>query len=52
LSNHQDQDMRKNWWLHGLKFVLFVVVAFAALGAVVGMVRRCGRSASTQEQAP
>ena len=19
--------MRKNWWLHGLKFVLFVVVA-------------------------
>lgn len=27
--------MRKNWWLHGLKFVLFVVVALAALGAVV-----------------
>jgi hypothetical protein len=29
------QAMRKNWGLHGLKFVLFVVVALAALGAVV-----------------
>ncbi len=27
--------MRKYWWLHGLKFVAFVVVALAALGAVV-----------------
>ena len=27
--------MRKNWWLRGLKFVLFVVVALAALGVVV-----------------
>jgi hypothetical protein len=26
--------MRKNWWLHGLKFVLFVVVALAALAAL------------------
>ncbi len=27
--------MRKYWWLHGLKFVVFVVVALVALGAVV-----------------
>jgi len=27
--------MRKNWWLRGLKFALFVVVALAALSVVV-----------------
>ena len=27
--------MRKSWWLHGLKFVLFVVAAVLVLGAVV-----------------
>ena len=28
-------EMRKSWWLHGLKFVLFVVAAVLVLGAVV-----------------
>lgn len=27
--------MRKNWWIHGLKFAAFVVVAVAVVGAVV-----------------
>jgi hypothetical protein len=27
--------MRRNWWKHGLKIALLVVVAVAALGAVV-----------------
>jgi hypothetical protein len=27
--------MRKSWWLHGLKLVLFVVAAVIVLGAVV-----------------
>ena len=35
LSTDEDQDMRKSWWLHGLKFVLFVVAAVLVLGAVV-----------------
>jgi amino acid transporter len=33
--NLEEIDMRRTWWLRGLKFALLAVLALAAVGAVV-----------------